>query len=803
NHREIERKWQAYWLKHNSYATKTPSAKSKKRYLLAMFPYPSGEGLHVGHVEVYTGTDVLARYHRMNGDAVLHPMGWDSFGLPAENYAIKKGVHPKETTERNIKRYKEQLNSLGYSYDWSLEITTSSTEYYRWTQWLFLQLYSAGLAYQAEAAVNWCPSCQTVLANEQVIDGACERCGTAVEQKQMRQWFFKITKYAEELLTKLDDLKWPESIKNSQRNWIGKSDGLLFSAPVKDSDLVIETFSAHYAACYADTFVVIAPDHPLLAVLVAEQPNKKEIEQFCSDVIKERAATREAPEIKGIFTGRYIKNPLDGQDLPIWVANFAIASYGTGIVKCSAHDERDFAFAKKYDIPLKVCLVPADESEATKVRQLEYCYTDMQNGILTEPAEVDGQRAGDCKQLIIDHCVKHGFAEPMTNYKLRDWLISRQRYWGAPIPIIHCDTCGAVPVPEDQLPVLLPDDVDFQPHGHSPLADSKSFGAVNCPNCGESAKRETDTMDTFVCSSWYYLRYPSADSKTEPFKPADLKTWLPVDRYIGGAEHAVLHLLYARFITKFLRDQGLVHFDEPFLELHNAGVILGADHQKMSKSKGNVANPDDIIAEYGADVLRLHELFLGPYSDEKPWSVETIKGSRRFLEAIVRWAERLQQDQVAASSAKARTIIAQTVAKVTADTNSLHFNTAIAQLMTALNELKKEAVSQTDFDTLLLLLAPYAPHLTSEIWSWQHQDDVHQQSWPVADVKLLQNNTCIVAVQINGKLRGTIEAAVDATEAQLRAQAEAESKVALHLAGKQIQRVVIVPQKIVNFIVTD
>lgn len=797
DYKSIEEEWAKRWVDEKTYATPDQPTRPK-RYILDMFPYPSGEGLHVGHVEGYTATDVYSRYTRLQGFDVLHPIGWDAFGLPAENYAIKRGLHPKQSTEKNIANFKRQIQSLGFSYSWKNELSSADPEYYRWTQWMFLQLHQAGLAYQKDAAVNWCENDQTVLANEQVINGCCERCGGEVVQKNMRQWFFKITDYAEELLTGLDTLNWPDAIKSAQRNWIGRSEGLTFSAPVKDTDLVIDTFSAHFEACYADTFVVIAPEHPLLATLVAGTKDEKEVLRFAAGIVKERATSREEREPTGIFTGRYIINPLDGQELPIWVASFAIAHYGTGIVKCSAHDERDFAFAKKYDLPLKVCLLPSDPAEAERVKRFEYCYSDMKHGILTEPAEVAGKTGGEAHEAVIKHCEKHGFAKRAVTYKLRDWLISRQRYWGAPIPIIHCESCGAVPVPESELPVVLPDDVDFRPHGHSPLADVASFVNMSCPKCGGAARRETDTMDTFVCSSWYYLRYPSNTRSDVPFGKTETENWLPVDTYVGGAEHAVLHLLYARFFTKFLRDQKLLTFDEPFTQLYNVGMILGPDHAKMSKSKGNIINPDDVVAEVGVDALRLHELFMGPFVDEKPWNTKTIKGVRRFLDQVWRISEAVTKGGSLYDQAALHAVIK----KVTNDTAAFRFNTAIAALMTLANGMQVATPDRESFKTFLTLLLPYAPHLVSELFEQLYPAEA-AVVWPSYDEALLVHTTVTLSVQVNGKLRGTCAVDTDSDDTVVTAAAKAVPNVDHHLAGKTIRQTIIVKNRLVNFVVTD
>ena len=796
--KSIEEKWAKRWVEQKTYDAPA-KPKREKRYILDMFPYPSGEGLHVGHVEGYTATDTLTRFTRQNGFDVLHPIGWDAFGLPAENYAIKQGLHPKRSTEQNITNFKRQIQSMGFSYSWANELSSADPVYYRWTQWMFLQLHKAGLAYQKDAAVNWCEQDQTVLANEQVVNGACERCGNEVVQKMMRQWFFKITDYADELLSGLDDLDWPEAIKASQRNWIGRSEGLIFTAPVKGLELSLETFSAHFEACYADTFVVIAPEHPLLEKLVAGTDTAEAVMDFAAGIIKERATTREEREPTGIFTGRYIINPLDGMELPIWVASFALAHYGTGVVKCSAHDERDFAFAKKYGLPLKACLLPPDEEEAERVKRFEICYTDMKNGILTEPTEVAGMTGKAAHAVVIAHCEQHGFARRATTYKLRDWLISRQRYWGAPIPIVHCDSCGVVPVPEKDLPVVLPDEVDFRPHGHSPLADVATFINTTCPKCGAAAKRETDTMDTFVCSSWYYLRYPSVTNSDAAFGATETADWLPVDTYVGGAEHAVLHLLYARFFTKFLRDQGYLKFDEPFTRLRNVGMILGSDHAKMSKSKGNVVNPDEVIAEVGADALRLHELFMGPFSDEKPWNTKTIKGVRRFLDQVWRIGTTSSDGAPQFDQSKLHAAIK----KVTDDTADFRFNTAIAALMTLANEMQSTPPDQPSLVIFLRLLYPYAPHLVSELFEQNGYGQDLDTVWPTYDERLLLAKGANISIQVNGKLRGSCEVELNVADTVVTEKAALVPNVARYLTGKTIRQTIVVKNRLVNFVVTD
>ncbi|HVX01165.1 MAG TPA: leucine--tRNA ligase, partial [Candidatus Babeliaceae bacterium] len=638
---KIEKKWQNRWEHDNPLAKTLPTGHGKKFYCLDMFPYPSGSGLHVGHWRGYVLSDVYARIKWLQGYNVLHPMGWDAFGLPAENDAIKRGIPPQISTANNIAHFKEQLKNVAAIYDWSKELNTTDPNYYKWTQWIFLKMFKAGLAYQAQTPINWCPSCLTGLANEEVISGGCERCGTPVQERNVRQWILKITQYAEKLLKGLDRLSWPEKVKAMQRNWIGKSEGLLFAAPVKDLDLIIHTFSAHFEAFMADTFVVIAPDHPLLSRLVQGLPNEQEVLQFCHKILDQRgtALEKQNRDPEGIFTGRYIIDPVGNGDLPIWVASFALADYGTGVVKCSAHDERDFAFAKKYNIPLKAVLFPENDPElAEKIASFQVCYTDMSEGILTEPTPFKGKKASTCRQEIIDYCLERKFAIKKTSYKLRDWVFSRQRYWGEPIPLIHCSHCGVVPVPESELPVTLPEVERYQPTGtgESPLAQITEWVNTTCPNCKQAAKRETNTMPQWAGSCWYFLRYPNSNLEDRPFSAIDMDYWLPVDLYVGGIEHAILHLLYARFYIKVLYDLGYLSFDEPFKELFNQGMVTKYSEktglvEKMSKSKGNVVNPDEIVKVYGSDILRMYILFMGPPELVCEWQDCGLEGIKRFI----------------------------------------------------------------------------------------------------------------------------------------------------------------------------
>jgi len=783
--KEIEKKWVKYWQDRQSFSA--TGKNKKKKYILSMFPYPSGDGLHVGHLEGYTAADVLARYYRMKGYEVLHPMGWDAFGLPAENYAVKKGVHPRETTKKNIARFKKQLLSAGLSYDWSQEINTSSPNYYKWTQWIFIQLFNKGLAYQKEASVNWCNSCLTVLANEQVINGACDRCGNTVEQIMMKQWFFKITDYAERLLQGLDEIDWPESIKVSQRNWIGKSTGATINFKVAGGDEKIDVYTTRPDTLYGATYLVLAPEHEqVLKVTSAEQ--KKVVEQYVQEASKKTELQRKQLEKdkSGVFTGAYAINPVNDQEIPIYVADYVLNTYGTGsIMAVPAHDERDFEFAQKF----KLDIVPVIEGFAEG-----QAYTGK--GKLINSAEFSGQNSLSATKGIIQKAK----GEETINYKLRDWLISRQRYWGAPIPIIHCQKCGAVAVEESDLPVLLPDVTNFKPKGHSPLADSADFVNTKCPKCQGEAKRETDTMDTFVCSSWYYLRYPNADNDREAFNKDVSNYWLPVDTYIGGAEHAVLHLLYARFFTKFFKDQNLLNFEEPFTKLRHVGLILGPDHQKMSKSKGNVINPDEVIAEYGADVLRLHELFMGPFSDEKPWNTESIIGAKRFVNRVYALAFKLKSESKSTTEVNLK--INKVIKKVTEDTEKFHFNTAISSLMEFISSAEKHDTSKEDFGKFLILLSIYAPFVSYEAWQIIGNDKLEDAVWPSFDQNIVEDKKVNVAVQVNGRLRGSFTVEVGSTQAEQESLAQKVDNVINHTKGKKIIKIISKLNKIVN-IVTD
>ena len=795
NPKNFEQKWQEFWEKEKIFKA-ADTDKRPKFYCLDMFPYPSGAGLHIGHVESYTATDIYSRFMRMNGCNVLHPEGWDAFGLPAENYAIKTGVHPKITTENAIKNFKRQIKSLGFGYDWEREINTSSLEYYKWTQWLFLQMYKNGLAYQKKAAVNWCESCQTVLAREQVLNGKCERCGKNVIQKELKQWFFRITDYAERLLADLNKLDWPEKIKKMQENWIGKSEGALIKFTISNLSALgqssIEVFTTRPDTIFGATYLVLAPEHEIIQKLkiknsnevqeyIKNTKNKTELERISLD------KTKTGVEIKGISA----INPATKKEIPIYIADYVLTTYGTGaIMAVPAHDQRDFEFAKKYKLPItSVISVDGNASDTTKA------FTAY--GKMINSREFDGLDSKIAK----DQILKYIKGKKSVQYKIRDWLVSRQRYWGAPIPIIYCDKCGIVAVPEKNLPVELPDDVDFRPTGESPLARSKKFHDVKCPKCQSPAHRESDTMDTFVCSSWYYLRYCDPKNNKQFADTAKLKKWLPVDLYVGGAEHAVMHLLYARFFAKALYDLKYLNFSEPFLKLINQGMILAPDGRKMSKSLGNVVNPDDIVKEYGADCMRMYEMFMGPLEDEKPWNTKGITGIERFLEKVWRLQYKVNSKLKIMGNA-IENQLQKTIKKVTNDIRDLRFNTAISALMIHLNNLEKEKeISSMHYSLLITLLSPFAPHIAEELWQniSEHHKSVFLEKWPT--YKEVKSNEITIAIQINGKTRGALKVNSDLDENEILALAKKETNIAKYLLNAKIKKIIYISGKILSIVV--
>ena len=810
---KIEKKWQKYWRKEKLFEVDVKKTKNKF-YCLMMFPYPSA-ALHVGHGRNYIIGDVVARYKKMRGFNVLTPMGWDAFGLPAENAAIKSNTHPKTSTLNNITTMKHQLDSWGVCYDWSREVTSCLPDYYKWTQWIFLKLFEKGLAYRKKAFVNWCPSCNTVLANEQVIQGQCERCDTQVTQKDLEQWFFKITDFSERLLNDLGKLKnWPERVKIMQANWIGKSHGVNINFKVADSDKVFSCFTTRVDTIFGATYMVLAAEHPDIPELIKDAKHKNEILKFVQSVRNESKIKRAALDVEkqGIFTGRYVINPVNNKKIPLWIANYVLMEYGTGAVMAvPAHDQRDFEFATKHDLPIVVVIDDPKLPLDPEIMKQAY----VKEGIMVNSGQFDGISSKAAMDTISDFMEAHRIGKRIVQYRLRDWLISRQRYWGAPIPIIYCDACGIVPVPEKNLPVLLPEQVKFKPHGKSPLSDIKNFVTVKCPRCNAKARRETDTMDTFVDSSWYFLRYISPSVNNKPFEKKDVDKWLPVDQYIGGVEHAILHLLYARFITKVLYDLGFVGFDEPFEDLFTQGMII-KNGAKMSKSKGNVVSPDELIRQYGADTVRLYTLFIGPPEKDAEWSDRGVEGAYRFLGRVWRLVENLGKEAKPTKTADREGVtplvrkMHQTIKKVTEDVEKgFHFNTAISAVMELVNEIyaSKEKSGQEDemsksVRTVVLLLSPFVPHIAEELWvKLGHSPGILKQPWPAYNKDLIIEEKITLPLQINGKLRSKIEVDPNADEETVKEIVASDERIQRWVKGKKIAKWVIVPGKLVNLVV--
>ena len=805
--KSIEAKWQQKWEKDKLYTFNKKNI-DKKFYCLEMFSYPSASKLHLGHWYNYGLTDSFARYKKMKGYEVFEPMGFDAFGLPAENYAIKTGVHPETSTLANIETMEKQLKAMGAMFDWNAEIKTCMPDYYKWTQWLFLKLYEKGLAYRKEAPVNWCPSCNTVLANEQVEGGRCERCHSEVIKRDLTQWFFKITDYAEELLDKLDELDWPEKTKLMQKNWIGKSLGgeILFKTESGDE---FKVFTTRADTLFGVSFVALAPEHPLVKKLTTED-RREEVEKYVENTAKqdeiERLST--AHEKTGVFIGAYALNPINGKKVPIFAADYVLLSYGTGAVMgVPAHDSRDYAFAQKYDLPINVVIRDPNGGDAMP-------YTE--DGMLINSLEYDGLSSEEARKAIINRLASEEKGQHKINYRLRDWLVSRQRYWGAPIPVIHCPKCGAVPVPYKDLPVELPKNVEFRPDGKSPLAKCEEFMNVKCPTCGGDARRDPDTLDTFVCSSWYYLRYPDNKNANMPFDPEIVNKMLPVDKYVGGPEHACMHLLYARFITKALRDMGYLNFDEPFKSLTHQGIILGPDGYRMSKSRGNVVSPDTYIETYGSDVFRTYLMFGFNYTEGGPWDDNGIKSIAKFfdrIERLVARANEVKPTKHATLTHDDKELLyaeAYAVKCVDRDMNAFSFNTAVARLMELVNALNKYdalpdasgAILGKVVDTLILLLAPCAPHFAEELWSLRgNRKSVFLTEYPVADENALVKDEVELAVQINSKVKAKIFVAAEATEEEVKAAALADANVAKQTEGKQIVKVIFVKGRLINLIV--
>lgn len=848
NPASIEKKWQKTWEEQGVDSTPTGSEKPKF-YALSMFPYPSGD-LHMGHVRNYTIPDVIARLKRMQGYRVLQPMGWDSFGLPAENAAIERGIHPAKWTYQNIAQMKGQLQKLGISYDWEKELATCSPEYYRWTQWIFLQFYKAGLAYQKEAAVNWDPIDQTVLANEQVdSEGRSWRSGAKVERKLLRQWFLKITDYAEQLLNDLDKLTgWPERVKIMQANWIGKSTGAYLEFPIAGTDQKIPVFTTRPDTVYGVTYVVLAPEHPL-TLQVTTPDRQQAVETFIKEVATQSELDRTAEDKpkRGIPTGGTAINPFTGQEIPIWIADYVLYEYGTGAVMgVPAHDVRDFKFAKEQNLPIKVVIIP---ESGTGEQILSAAYTEP--GTMINSGPFDGMASTAGKEAVVKYAEEKGYGKARIQYRLRDWLISRQRYWGAPIPIIHCPNCGPVPVPDTDLPVRLPEEVEFSGRGASPLAKLENWVNVPCPSCGTPAKRETDTMDTFIDSSWYFLRYPDAKNDQQAFDPKITNDWMPVDQYVGGIEHAILHLLYSRFFVKVLRDCGLLNFDEPFNRLLTQGMVQGTTYknpitgkyvpptkikdptnpedpetgeklqvfyEKMSKSKYNGVDPLQVLAKYGADTARMFILFKAPPEKDLEWDDADVEGQYRFLNRVWRLVTEFggtekkptNNNQQTKEEKNLRRAIHTAIKEVTEDLeDEYQFNTAISELMKLSNaltdaECKNSSVYAEGIETLIKLLAPFAPHIAEELWHQiGNQDSVHTQSWPQLDPSALIVEEITLVIQIMGKTRGTIQAPATADKETLEKIARESEIAKRHLEGKQIKKVIVVPGKLVNFVTSQ
>ncbi|HBF8441648.1 TPA: leucine--tRNA ligase [Clostridioides difficile] len=801
NFKEVESKWQKIWKDNNQYKMDTAQTEKPNYYTLEMFPYPSGK-IHMGHVRNYSIGDVVARFKKMEGYNVLHPMGWDSFGLPAENAAIKHGIHPHKWTMENIEEMKEQLNLLGISYDWDKEVATSTPEYYRFTQEIFLKFLEHGLAYKKKSYVNWCPSCETVLANEQVVQGACERCKATVLKKDLEQWYFKTTEFAEELLNDLDTLDgWPEKVKTMQKNWIGKSTGADLVFDIDGTDKSMTVFTTRPDTTYGVTYMVLAPEHELVKELVAGTEYEADVEAFVQKMHTMTEIERTAADVEkeGMFIGRYVINPLNGKKVPLWIANYVLVEYGTGaIMAVPAHDERDRDFAEKYNLDI-IDVITEDNK-------------------MINSEEFNGLDASEGFEGIIDKLEKEGRGKRTINYRLRDWLVSRQRYWGCPIPVVYCDECGIVPVKNEDLPVLLPTDVEFTGKGESPLTTSKQFMSTTCPHCGKPARREVDTMDTFVDSSWYFLRYVDSNNENEPFSKELVNRWHPVDQYIGGVEHAIMHLLYARWFVKAFKSMGMVDFNEPFKNLLTQGMVL-MDGSKMSKSKGNTVSPMDIIDEYGADTARLFVLFAAPPERDLDWSEQGVDGCFRFLNRVYRLVDELADvvkkdvefGELNSQDKDMRYTIHSTLKKVTADlSEKFGFNTAISALMELINDMYKykeldninEAVIKEGVQTIVTIIAPFAPHLGEELWTMIGKEgSVFDIDWPKYDEKALVKDEIEVVVQVNGKVRGKLTVNSNISKDEMEKVALEDEKIKGLVEGKTIVKVVAVPKKLVNIVV--
>ncbi len=811
----IEKKWQQIWEDTKAFKVSEDTSKPKY-YALEMFPYPSGN-LHMGHVRNYSIGDVVARFKRMHGYNVLHPMGWDSFGLPAENAAIKNGANPKDWTFSNMDNMRDQLKSMGISYDWDREVATCKQDYYRWTQWMFLQLYNNDLAYKKKSYVNWCPSCKTVLANEQVVNGKCERCKSEVGKKDLEQWFFRITKYADKLLADIDKLKgWPEKVKTMQANWIGKSHGAQVDFKLDGSDTTLTVYTTRPDTIYGVTFMVMAPESPIVDSIISGSETEAECREFIKKMqfVKDMDRASTDVEKEGVFTGRYVINPLTGKKVPLYLANYVLMDYGTGVVMAvPAHDQRDFEFARKYNLPIDVVITPdgSDMSGDSLTESFEA------EGIMINSGVFTGMNNREALPKMIDYMNEKGIGEKKTNFRLRDWLISRQRYWGAPIPIIYCDDCGAVPVPECDLPVILPEDVEFTGQGESPLTTSESFRNAPCPRCGKMGTRDMDTMDTFVCSSWYFLRYCDPHNDKMPFDKAKTDYWMNVDQYIGGVEHAILHLLYARFLTKALHDLGYVSCDEPFENLLTQGMVL-KDGTKMSKSLGNVVSPEEIIGKYGADTARLFILFAAPPERDLEWSDTAVEGSYRFINRVFRFIDDNRDkidinstydvSELSSDDKELRFILNSSIKKATDDISiRFNFNTAISCIMELVNGLYSYKGTNTALlseasKALVIMLAPFVPHVTEELWQMiGGKGSVHEQSWVSYDETALVKDEVEIVVQLNGKVKAKMNIAASLDDEQIKEIVLNNEKIKDIVEEKQIVKFIVVKGKLVNIVV--
>lgn len=798
NPNAIEKKWQKVWDDNKTFHSEVDKTK-KKYYPLVEFPYPSGQGLHVGHPRPYTALDIVARKRRLEGYSVMYPMGFDAFGLPTENYAIKNKIHPAKVTEENIKNFKEQLKSIGFSFDWDREVNTTDPEYYKWTQWIFIQLYKHGLAYKNEMSVNWCPSCQVGLANEEVVDGKCERCGTEVVHKMKNQWMLKITEYADRLIDDLDEVDYEGRIKAQQINWIGRSKGANVNFNIKDTEDKLTVYTTRPDTIFGVSYMVISPEHPILEVYKKKISNYNEVTAYQEEARKK--SDFERAELNKDKTGVRLDglsaiNPLSGEEIPIWVSDYVLMSYGTGaIMAVPAHDTRDYEFAKEFDMPI-VQVYETEDSE-------ELPLTDINKGKSINSEFLNGLSATEAKQKAIEYIEEKKLGEATTNFKLRDWVFSRQRYWGEPIPMVYCEEHGWVPVDESELPIMLPEVETYEPTatGESPLSEIDEFVNTICPICGKPAKRETDTMPQWAGSSWYYLRYMDPHNSKAIASKEALNYYSPVDWYNGGMEHTTLHLLYSRFWHKFLYDLGIVPTKEPYKKRTSHGMILGEDHQKMSKSRGNVVNPDDIIRDYGADTLRCYEMFIGDFTSTAIWSDEGVRGCRKYLERVYNMIDLIGQGE--GYSKNLEVTIHQTIKKVSEDFENLKFNTAIASLMTLSNEMRSQAsITKDDFKTYIILLNPVAPHMTEELWKMAgFEGMLNEAAWPKYDDSKLSLDEFEMPVQVNGKMRGKVMMSIDASKDDAIEAAKSDNNIASHIENKEIRKIIYVPGKILNIVV--